>query len=270
MTKNNSVVNTMRVLAAVLCLAGCASKDGGDDGLTLYSDETIRAQGEAAYREMLRTERLSREADLIELTQCVTARLLATMTPAERDGLAWEVNVFANDAANAFALPGGKIGVYEGLFKHARNEHQLAAVLAHEVGHVVEDHSNLRATNNTLREVGKVAALLAGVSPMIVENAALAADLGLFMPFGREQESEADAFGLMLMARAGFDPEESVYLWRNMDDGGLAPPEILSSHPSHDTRIEDLQSLMGPARVLFESAFLQDRVTTCRSSAFLG
>ena len=123
---------------------------------------------------------------------------------------------------------------------------------------------------NTMREVGKVAAVLAGVNPAAVDAADLIAELGLFMPFGRAEESEADAFGLMLMARAGFDPEESVYLWRNMDDGGGSLPEFISTHPSHDTRIADLQALMGPARVLYESAFLQDRVMTCHGGNFLG
>jgi predicted Zn-dependent protease len=270
MTKKARVANCVGMLVAALCLSGCSTNKSGAEGVTLFSDDTMRQQGEAAYREILRSERPSRDLDKNELTQCVTERLVETLTPEEHGDLNWEVHVFDDDMANAFALPGGKIGVYLGLFKHARNEHQLAAVLAHEVGHVLADHSNMRASQSTLREVGKVAALLAGVNPAALEAAELAAELGLFLPFGREQESEADALGLMLMARAGFDPEESVYLWRNMDDGGASVPEFISTHPSHDTRIADLQALMSPARVLYESAFLQDRVRTCRGSSFFG
>lgn len=264
-------LRTLAILLAALLVTGCRSAaTGAEEGGGMYSDATMRRQGEAAYREIVRSERPSRDVSRNELTLCVTQRIVAALTPEERGDLNWEVHVFDNDSANAFALPGGKIGLYSGMFRFARNEHQLATVLAHEVGHVLADHSNLRASRNTLLQAGRVLGTLAGVPAGALDAADLAAQFGLFTAFGRAEESEADALGLMLMARAGFDPGESVYLWRNMSEEGGSIPEFISTHPSHDTRIADLQALMSPARVLYESAFLQDRVMTCRPSTFLG
>ena len=165
----------------------------------------------------------------------------------------WEVVVFKDATANAFALPGRKIGVHTGLLKVAENQHQLAAVLGHEVSHVLAKHSNERVSQKFAVSQG-LALTQALISPQSGLGQAgmgllgVGAQYGILMPFSRAHESEADVYGLDLMAQAGFDPRESVSLWMNMGkDGGKQPPEFASTHPSHKTRISDLEKHMPKA-----------------------
>jgi predicted Zn-dependent protease len=182
---------------------------------------------------------------------------------------AWEVVLFQEDSANAFALPGGKIGVHSGLLKVARNQDQLATVLAHEVAHVIAEHSNERvstayATQGGLQIVQALAGGASGERSNLMALLGLGAQFGVLMPFSRVQESEADVIGLELMARAGFDPRESIRLWENMGEaGGGEPPEFLSTHPSHGRRISDLQSQMPKALELYKQAQAQGRRPQC-------
>ena len=157
----------------------------------------------------------------------------------------WEVLVFADSQANAFALPGRKIGVYEGLLKYAVNQHQVATVMGHEVAHVIAGHGNERLSNQMAAQAGMALAAIAFGSgdekdSLILAGLGLGVQYGVILPFSRSHESEADLVGLNLMARAGFDPRESVPLWQNMASSGLSPPEFLSTHPSSTTRIKDL------------------------------
>ena len=147
------------------------------------------------------------------------------------------------------------IGVYNGLFSVAVNQHQLAAVMAHEVGHVLANHSNERASQSALSNVGRAAAQILGASDTALQVLDVGSRYGIFLPFNRTQESEADAIGVILMANAGFNPEESINLWVNMSaDGGARPPELLSTHPSPSSRMAELQSLMASANALRDSA----------------
>jgi predicted Zn-dependent protease len=166
----------------------------------------------------------------------------------------WEVRVFDDKTVNAFALPGGKIGVYKGLLGVAKTPDQLAAVMGHEVGHVLAHHGNERVSQSFA--VSQTLALLE--QWMAANNTAhrekamgllgLGSQVGVLLPFSRLHESEADEIGLQLMAKAGFDPRQSVKLWQNMSKaGGKAPPEFLSTHPAHETRIERLQASMAAA-----------------------
>ncbi|TCP38273.1 peptidase M48-like protein [Rhodothalassium salexigens DSM 2132] len=164
-------------------------------------------------------------------------------------GYDWEFTLFKDDSANAFALPGGKVGVNTGLFDVARTDGQLAAVMAHEVAHALAKHGSERVSQQMVMQGGL--AVLAGATKASSETAALmaqAATLGVVLPFSRTQESEADHIGLIFMARAGYDPSEAVDLWRNFRDaGGERPPEFLSTHPSPDNRIARLQALLPEA-----------------------
>lgn len=159
--------------------------------------------------------------------------------------------VFDSDQVNAFALPGGKIGVYTGLLNVAVNQDQLATVIGHEVAHVLADHSNERLSQSQLANTGlSITSVALGSSEykqyqgMTMAALGLGVQYGVILPYGRTQESEADIVGLEYMAKAGFDPNQSVDLWKNMAkaSGGNQPPELLSTHPSHSTRIKDLQT----------------------------
>lgn len=162
------------------------------------------------------------------------------------------MTVFQEDSANAFALPGGKIGVHTGLLKVADNQSQLAAVIGHEIGHVQAQHSNERmslqyATQSGMQLLGALAGQDSAAKQGIMAALGVGAEYGLALPFSRKHEAEADIIGLQLMAQAGFDPRESVGLWQNMAaaNGGNEPPEFMSTHPSNSTRIEGLRAHTG-------------------------
>ena len=223
--------------------------------MVLYSDADMARRGEETYRKMQAEIPATENVRETQYVQCVATYVIAALDPSERERDVWEVTVFDNEQANAFALPGGKIGVFNGLLNVATDQHQLAAVMAHEVGHVLANHSNERASQSTIRNVGLVAAQVLGASDTTLQAIDIGTQYGLFLPFNRTQESEADAIGVQLMERAGVDPQQSITLWQNMTaSGGPRQPELLSTHPSPDTRMENLNRLMGPAIELRNAA----------------
>src|SRR5581483_1835305 len=180
----------------------------------------------------------------------------------------WEVKVFRSDEVNAFALPGGKIGVYTGIFKVVRSQDQLAAVLAHEVSHVVAGHGNERvseqyATQSVVGIVGAIAGDSSGSGGLAEAALGLGAQYGILLPFSRAQESEADLLGLDYMSKAGFDPRQAVSLWQNMSQLGGKPPELLSDHPSDETRVQQIQARLPQDVPLFEQARGAGRKPQC-------
>ena len=172
----------------------------------------------------------------------------------------WEVVLFRDKAVNAFALPGGKIGIYTGLLGMVENQHQLAAVIGHEVGHVILEHGNQQISQDLLVKGGLAAIerLIKDMDPQekqeILAGLGLGAQIGLALPYSRHHEIEADQIGLELMAKAGFDPRESVTLWENMNQIGGQQLEFLSTHPSDENRIKDLRSRMTHALRIYEQA----------------
>ncbi len=247
-----------RVLTFILLpliIASCASSPLDRRQVVLYSEAEMAQQGERSYRQMQQEIPITTDERESRYAQCVAGHIIEALTDSQRAQGNWEVTVFDQDQANAFALPGGKIGVYNGLFDTAVNQDQLAAVIAHEVGHVLANHSNERMSQSTIRGVGVTTAQILGVSNATLELLDLGAQLGLFLPFNRTQESEADSIGILLMANAGFDPNQSVLLWENMSVGaGPRPPELLSTHPSPASRIRELQGRMAEANALMASA----------------
>ena len=222
----------------------------------------MQEMGTASYAEMKKKTPVSKAAGPNRRVQCVSNALTQMV------GGSWEVTLFAGDAVNAFALPGGKIGVYEGLLKVATTDDQLAAVIGHEIAHVQAHHSNARASAATLTDVGlQIAASISGgtaTGNMMMAALGLGAQVGILMPYGRSQESEADVLGLNLMARAGFNPREAVTLWQNMAKASKGqPPEFMSTHPSHDTRIKELNEAMPKATKLYNNAQAAGRKPNC-------
>lgn len=188
---------------------------------------------------------------------CVARSIVAQLDQEYKlpEGKSWDVKVFQNEAANAFALPGGHIGVFTGLLDVAKNQHQLAAVVAHEVGHVIAEHGGERISQALVTQGGLTAAgaLMkdSQSKPLILAAMGAGAQVGVLLPYSRKQESEADIIGLRLMAKAGFDPQQSVELWKNMAAHSKgAPPQFLSTHPAPETRINNLQKEMASAEKL--------------------
>jgi len=181
----------------------------------------------------------------------------------------WEVDVFKSSDANAFALPGGKIGVYTGILKYARNQSQLATVLGHEITHVVAGHIDGRLSTAYVTRAGlnliQSAVGNDARGKQIRALLGIGSQYGILLPFSRTQESEADLYGLQLMARAGFDPRQSIAFWRNMQRGlGPGPPGFLSDHPSGSSRSRDLQAHMAQAVRLYRQTRAAGRVPHCR------
>src|SRR5947208_9704932 len=153
---------------------------------------------------------------------------------------------------NAFALPGGKIAVYTGIFPIAKNEAGLAAILGHEVTHALARHGAERMSQGLLAQIGLEAASVAlgsGSNPAVGQATmaalGLGVNVGVLLPFSRAHESEADHIGLLLAAQAGYDPAEAIHVWERMERLSKGqPPEFLSTHPGHGTRIKQLQEWM--------------------------
>lgn len=244
----------------VLACAGlaCATSPTGRRQIMLVSDNQMDQMGVAAFDQLKANTPVSQDPAVGAYVRCV-GDAIAGEVP---DVASWEIVVFDDAAANAFALPGGKIGVYTGLLAVARNQSQLATVMGHEVGHVLARHSAERVSQQTASQLflGASGAALcrsddAAKRQSCAELLGLGAQVGVLMPWGRTQESEADVIGLDLMSRAGFDPRESIRLWQNMASaGGTSTPELLSTHPSHGTRIEHLEMGMGDAMASYEAA----------------
>ncbi|MCP5348212.1 MAG: M48 family metallopeptidase [Pseudomonadales bacterium] len=258
------LIDCRTILLLSLLVAGCASSPTSRRQVVLYSDDVMASQGISTYEQMQAELPVETDSRRLAYVRCVTGYIVDALSSQERGDNAWEVTLFKDDQANAFALPGGKMGVFTGLLDVATNQHQLAAVMSHEVGHVLARHSNERASQAALRDIGLAAAQQAGVSDQTLQLIGFGANLGFFLPFNRVQESEADQIGIMLMARAGFDPQESINLWHNMAaNGGSRPPEFLSTHPSPDTRIADLNRQLSRAEAQWLAARNQGRVPDC-------
>lgn len=241
-------------LLGLALLTGCATSPLGRKQLALLPEDQMEQMGAQAFANLKQKTPTAESPQLNQYVQCVAH------TITRQVGGDWEVVVFKEDSANAFALPGGKIGVHSGLLKVAKNEDQLATVIGHEVAHVLADHGNERVSQQFAVQQG-LALIQAVSNPQGVMGQTLmgllgvGAQFGVLLPYSRIQESEADALGLDLMAKAGFDPRASIDLWQNMEAaGGAQPPEFLSTHPSHATRIEDLKARMPHALELYQEA----------------
>jgi len=240
--------------------AGCSTTPTGRSQLTLFPEAEVEAMGVQAFSQIKAETPLSRDPDAIRIVRCVSFAIVDQLPTEYRAGGAWEVLVFDDTAVNAFALPGRKIGVYEGLFRAARNQHQLAAVVGHEIAHVIAHHANERVSTAYAAQTGvNLAQAMAGGSGtatgQMMGLLGVGATYGVILPFNRKQESEADIIGMEFMARAGFDPRETIPLWENMGRASdNAPPEFLSTHPSGETRIAKLNGHLPVAMPMFEAA----------------
>lgn len=244
------IVRVSLAAAIGLLLCACATSPTGRSQLMLVSDAEMNTMGVQAFQQMQQETPVMRNTAQSRYVQCVSDAILDVVSP---DG-DWEVQTFASDMVNAFALPGGKIGVYNGLLAVAETQDQLAAVIGHEIAHVHARHSAARVSNQLITQLG--IAVLAGSTGTDPELIGMGANLLLVLPHGRGDESEADMLGLDYMARAGFNPAAAADLWVNMAraSAGQSPPEFLSTHPAHDTRIRDIERELPRVMPLYQQA----------------
>lgn len=255
------------ILGAVV--AACTTSPTGRSQLQFFPEEQVAEMGASAFQQLKQQTPTVEDPALQQYVACVADDVTDALG-GEYAQQQWDVAVFKDESANAFALPGGKIGVHTGLLDVAETPAQLATVLAHEVGHVIAEHGNERMSTAFATQAGlQVAQAIAGAAGAERQQLAmgllgLGAQVGVILPFSRVQESEADEIGLELMAKAGYDPRAAVELWQNMaSQGGGQPPEFLSTHPAHGTRIEDLQEDMDQALALYRQARAQGRLPDC-------
>src|SRR5881409_989386 len=261
---NGSLWRSALLAAGMLTLAGCATNPYTERSQLLLVPESEEMQlGAQAYEQVLHNPKvkISRDPREVEPVKRVAARIIEAAKSSKYAERArqfdWEVTVIKEDKTmNAFALPGGKIAVYTGIFPVAKNEAGLAAILGHEVTHALARHGAERMSQGLLTQLGLEAANIAlasqGASPIVMQTAmtalGLGANVGVLLPFSRAHESEADYIGLLLAAQAGYDPREAVRVWERMEQVSKGQPaEFLSTHPSHGTRIQQPRGWMNEA-----------------------
>ena len=264
------ILGTAMALALTAC-ATTTSPTGRTQMVGGVSQAQLDQLGAQAFAETKAKETLNRDARQNGYVTCVVNALVRQLPPEQRR-VAWETAVFADNEPNAFALPGGKVGVNTGIFTVAKNQDQLAAVLGHEIGHVIARHHEERITRQmiaqgALQVGGAVAGARygEGIGNAVTQGGSIAAQAGFLLPNSRTQESEADVVGQQLMAKAGFDPRGAVTLWQNMAaSGGSRPPEWLSTHPDPQSRLRELQARAEGLLPTMEAARRAGNVPRCQ------
>lgn len=263
----------LAALAAVLAavLVSCGTSPTGRSQLLLKSEAALAAEGQRQFNMIREQMPLVKDRKTIDYVACV-ANAIVDQLEGDDAAMFWELAVIDQPDINAFVMPGGKISVFKGITTVAENQHQLAAVIGHEVAHVTAQHANERASRASVAGAGiDVAAILLGggyarQTQAAQQTLSTGAVLGILNPFSRKQETEADVIGLEYMAKAGFDPRQSVALWKNMAERNETQiPEFMSTHPSGDTRIESLVSQFPTALAYYNEAIANGKKPNCGS-----
>lgn len=260
-------------IAVAVLLSACAtttSPTGRKQVVGGVSQQQLDQLGAQAFAETKAKETLSRDSKQNAYVQCVVNALVAQL-PQQYRGVRWETAVFADNEPNAFALPGGKVGVNSGIFAVAKNQDQLAAVIGHEIGHVISRHHEERITRQMGAQTGlSVLGALAGAAygdtaaSAVNQIGGMGAQAAFLLPGSRTQESEADVVGQRLMASAGFDPSQAVNLWQNMmAASGNRSPQWLSTHPDPANRIRELQRDVASLQPVYQQARRSGVVPRC-------
>lgn len=251
-----------------LVLVACAtttSPTGRRQVVGGVSQAQLDQLGAQAFTETKSKQKLSTDSRQNAYVQCVVNALVAQL-PQQYRQVRWEAALFAEQEPNAFALPGGKVGVNAGIFTAAKNQDQLAAVIGHEIGHVISRHHEERLTRQMgASSVLQVAGALAGdYGQLVTQGGGVLAQTGFLLPNSRIQETEADVVGQRLMAQAGFDPAQAVDLWQNMMAASAGrSPQWLSTHPDPANRIRELQRDVSSLQPVYEQAKRDGRTPRC-------
>lgn len=252
------------VLLPAIVLAACSTVPlTGRQQLDLVPSGQIMAMSAEQYKDVMDehtvvtgTSEARMVAEIGDRIRKAVEQYLASQEQSDLlEGYAWEFNLIEDDTANAWAMPGGKVAVHTGMLPVAKDETGLATVMGHEVAHAVARHGNERMSQGLLTQLGGMA-LGAALSQnpsqtnqLFMAAYGLGTQVGVLLPYGRLQESEADRLGLIFMALAGYDPRRALDFWQRMADQskGGAPPEFLSTHPAHGTRVERIQEALPEA-----------------------
>ncbi|TGL55050.1 M48 family peptidase [Leptospira kemamanensis] len=257
------MIRSLIFLITITFITHCSTSPTGRKQIILVKDDQMNEMGNEAFADMKSKTPIDPRSNTNAYVKCIVESQLQVTT--DTTGVTnWEVVVFKDNTPNAFALPGGKIGVYTGMFSVAKNKDQLAAVIGHEIGHVIARHGNERVSQNQLAS-GSMKVLETMGKPTVAGALGMGAKFGVLLPFSRKHESEADLIGLEIMAKSGFDPRESVNLWKNMSAMSSGKPnELLSTHPSDETRMKQLNEAMPKAMALYETALQSGKKPNCQ------
>lgn len=247
--------------SAIAALFGAGVTNAG----LLVSEKEIRRQARVEWLSTKRHVPQVPDQRIQRYVSCVANSLLAEL-PKEFADIDWEVIVFDDDSANASADANGKIAVLSGLLDVADTPDMLAAVIGHEIAHTTQNHVMARAKQGVRTDMlVMLGSAATGIRSDMLRSGAV---IGLSLPYARDQETEADLVGLRYMANAGFDPRAAMYLWKNMsarNKGTGRPPEMLSTHPADDTRLDNIVKAITPALVQYNAALDAGKRPNCQA-----
>ena len=259
------------VLSMSLLVVGCQSVSTTNSStigvdrqqrmFSMLSEQEVNQMSEQAYGETLKQARkekvLNTNAVTVQRLRTISDNLITQVGVFRPDASRWnwEVNLIASKQLNAYCMPGGKIMFYSGIIdKLELNDNEIAAIMGHEIAHALREHGREAMSQAYALEMGKnTLGILLGVSQQTMALGGTLANYALTLPNSRTNEVEADLIGLELMARAGYDPRAAVTLWQKMEKASKsAPPEFMSTHPAHDTRISGLKANLVKVQPLYE------------------
>jgi predicted Zn-dependent protease len=263
----------LSVTSAVAVLQGCASTtQSGSIGLTrsqfmIVSSEKVNQQAAIGFQQLtadaLTKKKLNTDAAMTQRVRRIGNDLIAHVDVfrADAKAWAWEINVFESDEINAFCAPGGKIGVYTGIVNKLKlTDDELAAVMGHEIAHALREHSREQLSQKTVSSViTSTIAIAAGIDGKLIDAGS---QMLVHLPNSRAMELESDIIGLELMARAGYDPRNASSIWKKMQQAssGKQGPAFLSTHPSSDNRIAELDSYVPKVMPLYQTALARKKM----------
>lgn len=227
----------------------------------LVSSQSLVQQAALSYSSLLQKESrqgaLNPNAAQTARVRTIAYRLIPQVAVFRPDAVnwKWEVNVIASPQVNAWCMPGGKIAIYTGIIDKLKlSDAEIAAILGHEISHALREHAREQASEQSLMQIGMLGAQLSGLSRGTLNAANQLYNVGVGLPHSRTHETEADRMGVELAARAGYDPRAAIGLWQKMSQLGGSPPEFLSTHPSPQTRMQDLEDYSNRVMPLYEAA----------------
>jgi len=253
-------------------LTGCIlNKVTGRKQLSLVQESELQLMAVSQYNTFLAENKVlnpgsSKDAALVDkvgarISNAITKYFNSQGKQSVTDGYKWEFNTVESKEVNAWCMPGGKVVVYSGLMPVTQNETSLAIVVGHEIAHAIAKHGSERMSEAMMQQLGGMALQVAlsqkpqETQDIFMQSYAIGSQVGAMLPWSRQQETEADQYGLIFAAMAGYNPQEAIAFWQRMASaGGAKPPEFLSTHPSDETRMKKLKQFMPEAMKYYNAS----------------